>query len=81
MNEVNTYFVDNFSRVNTEPVSGLYSASGKKVLDLETADMSQLIAAGFKYPEPFKVKSADGVTDIYGVGTLSSIIEIKMMNR
>jgi len=69
MDESNQYFIDNFSRVNTQPKSALYNATGKKIIDLESSDMSQLMAAGFKYPETFKVKSADGVTDIYGVMT------------
>ena len=67
--ESNQYFIDNYSRVNTQPKSALYNATGKKIMDLESSDMSQLMAAGFKYPETFKVKSADGITDIYGVMT------------
>ena len=35
-------------------------------LDLETADLSLLFDAGYKFPERFKVKAADGVTDLYG---------------
>ena len=69
MNESNKYFISNYSRVNTQPKSALYNSMGKKLIDLEKSDMSQLMAAGFKYPEPFKVKSADGITDIYGVMT------------
>ena len=69
MGESNRFFVNNYSRVNTLPQSALYNTSGKKMLDLEEGDLSQLMAAGFQYPEPFKVKSADGVTDIYGVMT------------
>ena len=69
MDESNQYFINNYSRVNTQPKSALYNATGKKIMDLESSDMSQLMAAGFKYPETFKVKSADGVTDIYGVMT------------
>ncbi|MFA6895345.1 MAG: prolyl oligopeptidase family serine peptidase, partial [Bacteroidales bacterium] len=29
-------------------------------------DLSLLFAAGYKFPEPFMVKAADGVTDLYG---------------
>jgi dipeptidyl-peptidase-4 len=65
--ESNRFFVDNFSRVNTVPVSALYDAGGRKLLDLETADFSQLEAAGYRAPEPYTVKAADGVTDLYGV--------------
>ena len=36
-------------------------------MKLEEADLSQLFAAGYKFPEPFKAKAADGITDIYGV--------------
>jgi dipeptidyl aminopeptidase/acylaminoacyl peptidase len=67
MDEGHGYFVDNFSRVNTTPVSVLYNSLGKKVMDLETADLSSLFAAGYKFPQPFKVKADDGITDLYGV--------------
>ena len=67
INRGNRFFVDTYSRVNTIPVSALFNSSGQKVMDLETADISLLEAAGFQVPEPFKVKAADGVTDIYGV--------------
>jgi dipeptidyl aminopeptidase/acylaminoacyl peptidase len=45
----------------------LYNADGKKIMDLETADLSSLMNAGYKFPETFKVKADDGITDIYGV--------------
>ena len=61
------YFVDNFSRVNTVPTSGLYNNLGIKVMDLETADLSSLMASGYKFPEPFRVKADDGITDLYGI--------------
>lgn len=67
INDNNTYFIDNYSRVNTVPKSALYAADGRKVMDLETADLSSLMATGFKFPQPFKVKADDGITDIYGV--------------
>jgi len=67
MNDNNTFFVDNFSRVNTVPKSSLFDQSGKKIMDLESADLSSLMAAGYKFPEPFKVKADDGITDLFGV--------------
>ncbi|TCD00015.1 S9 family peptidase [Pedobacter frigidisoli] len=67
MNDNNTFFVDNYSRVNTIPKSTLYDKTGKKVMDLETTDISLLTVAGYKFPEPFKVKADDGITDLYGV--------------
>jgi len=67
MNDNNTFFVDNYSRVNTAPKATLYDGTGKKVMDLETTDLSLLMAAGYKFPETFKVKADDGITDLYGV--------------
>lgn len=61
------YFVNNFSRVNTVPKSVLMDNNGKVVMNLETADLSLLMATGYKFPEPFKVKADDGITDLYGV--------------
>ncbi len=67
MDDEQQFFVDNFSRVNTVPKSVLYSSSGRKIMDLETADLSSLMAAGYKFPQPFRVKADDGITDLYGV--------------
>jgi dipeptidyl aminopeptidase/acylaminoacyl peptidase len=67
LNDKKTYFVNNSSRVNTTPVSALYSSEGRKLMDLETADLSSLLTAGYKFPETFKVKADDGITDIFGV--------------
>ena len=67
VNDNNTYFVNNASRVNTTPVSSLHSADGKKIMDLETADLRNLMASGYKFPETFKLKADDGITDLYGV--------------
>ncbi len=67
INDNESFFVDNFSRVNTTPKSVLYAADGRKVMDLETTDLSNLLSTGYKFPQPFKVKADDGITDIYGV--------------
>ncbi len=67
INDGASYFVSNFSRVNTVPASVLYDRNGAKIMDLETADLSQLMAAGYKFPEPFTFKADDGTTDLYGV--------------
>ncbi|MFV0540375.1 MAG: DPP IV N-terminal domain-containing protein [Aestuariibaculum sp.] len=67
LSDTNQYFVNNFSRVNTTPKSELRNSNGKVILELEEADLSQLMAAGYKFPEPFKVKADDGITDLYGV--------------
>ena len=59
------YFVANCSRVDCKPFAVLYSAAGKRT-DLEEADFSQLFAAGYRFPERFVVKAADGITDLHG---------------
>lgn len=67
MVDSNKYFVSNYSRVNTTPKSELRDSSGKVVMQLEEADLSQLFASGYQFPEPFKMKADDGITNIYGV--------------
>ncbi|MFN0728564.1 S9 family peptidase [Polaribacter gochangensis] len=67
MADSNKFFVSNFSRVNTVPKSELRSSDGRLVMKLEEADLSQLFATGYKFPETFKVKADDGITDLYGV--------------
>jgi dipeptidyl aminopeptidase/acylaminoacyl peptidase len=60
------YFVDTYSRVDTAPESDLLNRNGRE-LKLETTDVRALLAAGFQFPTPFKVKADDGITDLYGV--------------
>jgi len=67
MADSNKYFVSNYSKVNTIPKSELRSTDGRLVMKLEEADLSQLFASGYKFPETFKVKADDGITDLYGV--------------
>ena len=59
------YMVANCSRVDYAPETYLIGADGRRTL-LEQADLSLLYKAGYKMPERFKVKAADGVTDLYG---------------
>lgn len=67
MSDDGRYFVDNYSRINTVPEAVVIDQNGRKVMHLQTSDFSQLFAAGYKFPEPFVVKAADGITDLYGV--------------
>lgn len=67
ISESGKFFVDNFSRVNTVPKSYLYDHRGNVVMELEEANLENLFAAGYRFPEPFQVKAADGMTDLYGV--------------
>ncbi len=62
------YFVDNYSRVDKPPVSVLRRTSdGKLLMDLEHGDIKDLLATGWKMPEPFCAKGRDGETDIWGI--------------
>lgn len=67
MSDTRRFFVDNYSRVDMAPVSVLRDNTGRVIMKLEEADISQLVEAGFKFPETFVVKAADNVTDLYGV--------------
>jgi dipeptidyl-peptidase 4 len=67
MSDDSHYFVNTASRVNAAPKSVLYDNAGHKLMDLESTDLTALMASGYKFPEPFKVKADDGVTDLYGV--------------
>ena len=61
------YFTTTYSRVDAAPVSELYTTEGRKVLTLQTVDLEPLYAMGYKLPETFVVKAADGITDLHGV--------------
>jgi dipeptidyl aminopeptidase/acylaminoacyl peptidase len=67
MSPTKRYFVDNFSRIDAATKSVLRDATtGRVVMDLEDMDISRLKELGWKAPETFVVKAADGITDIYG---------------
>ncbi|MFD7257076.1 DPP IV N-terminal domain-containing protein [Streptomyces sp. NPDC059874] len=61
------YFIDSASTVDTPPVTTLRDWTGRVLVELERADIGKLTATGWTPPERFRVKAADGVTDIYGV--------------
>ncbi|MBS3818438.1 DPP IV N-terminal domain-containing protein [bacterium] len=62
------YFVDNYSRVDSPPQSVLRKLEDGSIhMKLEEADVKDVMALGWDSPEPFKVKAADGKTDIYGL--------------
>lgn len=60
-------FVSNYSKVDCAPATAIYDNTGRKIADIEKADLSLLFAAGYKFPEIFTVKAGDGITDLYGV--------------
>jgi len=66
------WVVDRISRPDLAPVTVARSLDGKDVVPLERADLTRLLATGWRWPEPFVAKAADGVTDIYGILFLPS---------
>jgi dipeptidyl aminopeptidase/acylaminoacyl peptidase len=60
------FIVANYSRVDYKPAVMLVNTATGKRTPLEEADFSRLLAAGYKFPERFKVKAADGITDLWG---------------
>lgn len=63
----NKYFVDNYSKPDVPPVSVLRDMKGKLIAPLEKADISKLLASGWKAPEPITVNSRDGKWKLYGL--------------
>ncbi|MFR3330252.1 MAG: prolyl oligopeptidase family serine peptidase [Odoribacter splanchnicus] len=61
------YIVDTYSRVD-QPFKGVVrDRNGKVIMKLTDPDVEELFQKGWKAPERFRVKAADGVTDLYGV--------------
>jgi dipeptidyl aminopeptidase/acylaminoacyl peptidase len=60
-------FIDTYSTPTTPPVSVLRDRNGRVLLELERADVSRLLATGWRPPTPITVQARDGRTDIYGL--------------
>ena len=64
----NKYIVDVTSTVADAPVAVLRNAeTGEVVMDLEKADISEIVANGWTAPEVFVAKGRDGETDMWGI--------------
>ncbi|MCI2228974.1 S9 family peptidase [Polaribacter sp. MSW13] len=64
--------VDTYSTTTNPPVSVIRNNIGEKIIDLETADISELKAKNWQEPVEFSVKARDNKTDLYGVLFLPS---------
>lgn len=60
------YAVNVRSRTDMAPEAVVRDDRGNVILELEKTDLSRLYEAGWKMPETFRVKAADGINDIYG---------------
>jgi len=62
------FYLDSYSTPEKPTVSIVgRTSNGEKVLDIEAADITRFLKAGFKLPEVFHSKGRDGVTDIWGI--------------
>ncbi len=61
------FIVDTYSKPDAAPVVALRDSDGRLVMPLERADISKLLATGWKPPTPIRMTAADGTTDIYGL--------------
>ena len=61
------YLVDVVARPDMAPVSVLRRVDGSIVKELQTADASRLVAAGFRAPRRVSVRARDGVTELHGL--------------
>ncbi len=59
--------VDTYSTTTNPPVSVLRNGNGDKIMDLETADISELKENNWQEPIEFTVKARDNETDLYGI--------------
>jgi dipeptidyl-peptidase 4 len=60
------FVVDNASRIDLPTRSVLRDERGTIIMELEKTNTDKLTAMGWKPPERFIVKAADGATDLYG---------------
>lgn len=67
-NKEHKLFVDVYSRVDQAPRSVLRNVEdGAVLMELEQADISELLETGWKAPEVFTSVGRDGQTDIWGI--------------
>jgi dipeptidyl aminopeptidase/acylaminoacyl peptidase len=61
------YFIDTYSTPETPPAVVLRNATGRIVMSLGHADISRLLATGWKPPIPIVTTARDGKTKLYGL--------------
>ena len=67
MSPSGSFFIDSYSKPDVPPTVVMRDNSGMLLDTLEKADVSRLIAAGWKPVTPITVKARDGETDLYGL--------------
>ena len=61
------FFIDTYSRIDMPPVYELRDNDGSLVCEIERADASEMIAAGWPVTEPFVSKCRNDKFDIWGI--------------
>ncbi len=61
------YIIDTYSTPDVPPTVVLRDASGREIMQLAKADISRLVASGWKPPIPFTITAHDGKTKLYGL--------------
>jgi predicted peptidase len=64
--------VDTYSTIKNPPISVVRNGNGEKIMDLETADISDLKAKNWQEPIEFSAKARDNKTNVYGLLFLPS---------
>ena len=72
LSEEANWFVDTFSTFDTPQKTVVRDINGRLIMELEEADISDLLATGWRKPIPFSVLARDGETDLYGLMVLPS---------
>ena len=67
MSDDGRFIVDSYSTPDLPPVTVLRDRNGRVLDTLERADVSRLVASGWRPPIPITVKARDGVTDLHGL--------------
>ena len=61
------YLVDNYSTIESKPVSVFRRLKdGRVIAKIVESGIDELLATGWRFPKAFKAKARDGETDIYG---------------
>ena len=61
------FFLDTYSTISEAPVSVIRGADGRVLSEVERADITDLLATGWRPGQVFTAKARDGITDIWGV--------------
>ena len=62
-----SWFVDTYSTFTDPQKTVVRDRNGNLIMELEEADIEDLLATGWRKPAPFSVKDRYGETDLYGV--------------